>query len=134
MKTRKLLGWLAAMTLILSAASVYRQAQAGPEGEVLITGEAVDLYCYLAKEMRGELQKACAERTEKRNLPTAIIDAETGEIYIAVFRYKRPANNWPDSASAALAPYLVSKVNARGTVFERGGVKMIEIHMLSEAL
>lgn len=136
MRSKWTMGAIAALFAILAAGSVYVQAQGetAKGKDMMITGEAVDLYCYIAKDMTGAAVKGCGDRTAKKNLPVGIVEQGTGQVYIAVFRYKRPAVNWPESANAELVPLLGSKVNARGTVYEKNGAKLIEINTISEAL
>jgi hypothetical protein len=92
----------------------------------LVSGEVVSLYAYLAQGLHGaENRDAGVFQVEQRGLPIAIVEDGTGEIYVAVYK-------GPTSAVAKLAPYMGVEVNAQGPVFEKGGIKLIEIQVVAE--
>ena len=92
----------------------------------LVSGEVVSLYAYLAKGLRGpDHRDAALFQVETRGLPIAIVEDGTGDVYIAV--YKGPA-----SAVSKLAPFMGHEVNVQGPVWERGGLKLIEVEVVAE--
>ena len=92
----------------------------------LVSGEVVSLYAYLAQGLRGpEHRDAGLFQVETRGLPIAIVEDGTGDVYIAVYR-------GPTSAVSKLAPYMGLGVNAQGPVWEKGGLKLIEVEVVSE--
>jgi hypothetical protein len=110
---------LLALTLSLGA------ADSGPSKR-LVSGEVVSLYSYLAQGLHGaENRDAGVFQVEQRGLPVAIVEDGTGDIYVAVYK-------GPTSAAAKLAPLMGLKINAQGPVFEKGGLKLIEIQVVAE--
>jgi len=94
---------------------------AEPKGErVTVTGEAVDLWCYLEAGDRGPAKKQCATVCARAGNPIALLD-RAGNIYLtAGLKSHQPAQ-----------PLLVDKMNEEvtvtGTLVKKGGVQMIYI-------
>ena len=86
--------------------------------EQTITGEVVDLACYLSEGASGPGHKDCAQKCIASGLPVGIKSGD--EIYVAIGSEHGPAN-------AALAPLAAKQVTAEGTVTERNGVHLIAI-------
>jgi hypothetical protein len=92
----------------------------------LVSGEVVSLYAYLAQGLRGvENRDAGVFQIQQRGLPVAIVEDSTGDIYVAVYK-------GPTSAAAKLAPLMGAKVNAQGPVYEKNGLKVLEIQIVAE--
>jgi len=92
----------------------------------LVSGEVVSLYAYLTQGLHGpEHRDAGVFQVEKRGLPVAIVEDGSGEIYVAVAK-------GATSAAAKLAPLMGMEVNVQGPVFEKNGIKMIEIEVVAE--
>ena len=92
----------------------------------LVSGEVVSLYAYLGQGLRGpDHRDVGVFQVEKRGLPIAIVEDGTGQVYVAV-------GKGPVSAAAKLVPLMGAEVNVQGPVFEKGGVKIIEIEVVSE--
>ena len=83
-----------------------------------ITGEVVDLACYLGEGAMGSGHKDCAQKCIASGLPVGIKSGD--EIYVAIGGEHGPAN-------AALAPLAAKQVVAEGMVTERDGVHLIAI-------
>ena len=101
---------------------------AGSDGveKKLISGEVVCLTAYMMKDLHGEEgHDAGVFQVEKLGLPLAIVEEKTGDVYVAVWK-------GPRSAKDKLLPLMSMKVNAQGPVYERGGVKLIEIQVVAE--
>lgn len=92
----------------------------------LISGEVVSLFAFLAQGLRGaDHRDAALFQVETRGLPIAIVEDGTGDIYVAVYK-------GPTSAVSKLAPYVGLGVNAQGPVWEKGGLKLIEVEVVAE--
>ena len=87
-------------------------------GMQTVTGEVVDLACYLDHGASGAGHKDCAQKCIASGLPVGIKSGD--EIYVAIGGEHGPAN-------AALAPLAAKQVVAEGMVTERDGVHLIAI-------
>jgi len=94
---------------------------AQPKGErVTVTGEVVDMWCYLEGGDRGAAKKACATACAKAGNPIGILDAK-GNLYVAAgLKDHQPAQ-------ALLLDKLSSDVTATGTLVRQGGVQMLYV-------
>jgi hypothetical protein len=81
-----------------------------------ITGEVVDLMCYLDHGAKGEKHKSCAEKCIKSGGPVGLLSGE--HLYLVIGDHK-PMND-------ELASKAAQTVTLRGKVVERNGMKMIE--------
>jgi hypothetical protein len=101
--------WLA-LPAISSAAE-----QASGETKT-ITGEVVDLMCYLDHGAKGEKHKSCAEKCIKSGGPVGLLSGD--QLYLVIGDHK-PMNE-------ELASKAAATVTLKGKVVERNGMKMIE--------
>ena len=123
---KALLGCIAGVAAIAVVVGTAGAAGVPTSEKRLVSGEVVSLSTYMMKDLRGEEGRAPgAYQVEKLGLPLAIIEDETDEIFIAVWK-------GPRSAQDKLLPLMGLKINAQGPVFERGGVKLIEIQVVAE--
>jgi hypothetical protein len=81
-----------------------------------VTGEVVDMMCYVDHNAIGEKHAGCAAKCIKNNGPVGIV--ENGKAYLVVGEHK-PMN-------AELAEYAGKTITVKGKVAERGGIAMIE--------
>ncbi len=81
-----------------------------------VTGEVVDMMCYVDHNAMGEKHASCAAKCIKGNGPVGIL--ENGKAYLVVGEHK-PMN-------AELAEYAGKTITVKGKVAERGGIAMIE--------
>lgn len=101
--------------LVLSAAFVWAHEGAGAQ---TITGEVVDLACYLGHGERGPGHAECARKCIASGLPVGIQAGDT--VYLAV-------GSEHGTANATLAPLAAKQVTVEGTVSEKDGVHLIAI-------
>lgn len=87
-----------------------------------VTGEVVDLACYLAEGARGAGHRECAQKCIASGLPVGI-KAED-RLYLVVGSKHGPANE-------TLAPLAAKTVTAEGTVTERDGVHLLAVEKVS---
>lgn len=85
-------------------------------GTQAITGEVVDLMCYLDHGAKGEKHKACAEKCIKSGGPVGLLSGH--QLYLVIGEHK-PMND-------ELAAKAAQTVTLKGKVVERNGMKMIE--------
>ena len=108
------LGLFATMTAVVPLV-------AQPKGEhITVTGEAVDMWCYLEGGDRGPAKKACATACAKAGNAIGVIDAK-GSLYLtAGLKDHQPAQ-------ALLVDRMNEQVTVTGTLVLKDGVQMIYI-------
>ena len=85
---------------------------------VTLTGEVVDLACYLGDGDRGAKHQQCAQKCIESGLPVGIKTADA--LYLVIGSEHGPANK-------DLAPLAAKTVTAEGTLSERDGVHLIAV-------
>lgn len=83
-----------------------------------ITGEVVDLACYLTEGMRGPGHRECAQKCITSGLPVGIKTQD--RLYLVIGSEHGPANK-------TLASLAAQQVTAEGKVSQRDGVHLIAI-------
>ncbi len=81
-----------------------------------ITGEIVDLMCYVDHGAKGEKHKGCAEKCIKSGGPVGLLSGD--DLYLVIGDHK-PMNE-------ELAAKAAQTVTLKGKVVEKNGMKMIE--------
>jgi len=81
-----------------------------------ITGEVIDVMCYVDHEAKGEKHAGCAAKCIKGNVPVGIVS--DGKAYLVVGEHK-PMNE-------KLAEYAGKTITIKGKMAERDGIAMIE--------
>lgn len=115
MKVAVALTFTAALaTSPLALADEHEKADAGASKEV--TGEIVDMMCYVDHNAMGEKHAACAEKCIKSGGPVGILS--DGKAYLVVGAHK-PMND-------ELAPLAGKTVTLKGKMASNGGVSMLE--------
>ena len=115
-----LVGGVAA--LLMSATLAHAHGEAA--GMQTITGEVVDLACYLDHGAQGAQHAECAQKCIASGLPVAIKSGNT--LYLAV-------TSEHGSANAALAPLAGKSVVVEGSVTERDETHLIAIKKVTVA-
>lgn len=87
-----------------------------------ITGEVVDLACYLGHGGAGAGHRECAQKCINSGLPVGIKSGDT--LYLAIGREHGTAN-------AVLGPLASKQVTVEGTVTERDGVHLIAVNKVT---
>ncbi len=81
-----------------------------------VTGEVVDMMCYVDHNAMGDKHAGCAAKCIKGNGPVGIVS--DGKAYLIVGDHK-PIND-------QLAEYAGKTITVKGKTAERGGIAMIE--------
>jgi len=81
-----------------------------------ITGEVVDMMCYVDHNAMGDKHAGCAAKCIKGGGPVGIVS--DGKAYLLVGQHK-PMND-------QLAEYAGKTITVKGKMAERGGVAMLE--------
>ncbi|MCM8812174.1 MAG: hypothetical protein NC910_03875 [Candidatus Omnitrophica bacterium] len=88
-----------------------------------ITGEVVDMTCYLAHGASGSGHSKCARECVEKGLPVGIKSADG--LYLAVGTEHQTANQ-------LLASRAGQTVTATGEVSEKDGIRLISIEQIQE--
>lgn len=94
----------------------------GKAAKDTLTGEVVDLACFMSHDGQGKDHMKCAKQCIQKGLPVGIL-TEKGEVYLAVGENHKKANEM-------LADKAALNVTVVGAVSEKAGTKMITIHEL----
>ena len=106
--------------------SMQQSSGTGATGEQTLTGEVVDVFCYLShnKEGLGASHAKCAKHCIDNGLPVAIKVGK--QLYLASMADHVPANT-------ALAAYAGKQVTVHGKIMERDGQHLVAISKIDEA-
>ena len=115
----KISPWILAVLLLAGPGTAFaREGDQVAGKEVSITGEVVDLACYLGDGDRGPKHQQCAQKCIESGLPVGIKTVDA--LYLVIGSEHGPANK-------DLAPLAAQTVTAEGTVSERDGVHLIAV-------
>jgi len=89
----------------------------GESKEVTVTGEVVDMACYIDHGATGEKHAECAKKCIASGLPVGLKTAD-GKTYLLIGEHK-PMNS-------ELVEYAAKKITVRGKLTTRDGFSMIE--------
>ena len=114
-----LFAWLPAQ-----AGMEHEHASMHKQGEkITVTGEVVDMMCYIDHGAKGKDHQSCARKCIKGNGPVGLL-TDDGDLYILIGEHE-PAND-------RLAEYAAETITVEGKYAERNGMKMVEnIHIKS---
>jgi len=94
-----------------------QQEQGGDlDGPATVTGEILDMACYVGHGAMGQDHKECASTCIKSGLPVGI-KGQDGRTYLIIGEHK-PLNE-------KLAPLAAETITVRGKHVERDGIRMI---------
>jgi len=82
-----------------------------------ITGEVIDMACYVDHNATGEKHADCAKKCITSGLPVGL-KSDDGKTYLLIGEHK-PLNG-------ELAQYAAKKITVEGKVISRDGINMIE--------
>jgi hypothetical protein len=118
-RSATVVGYIAFALLICTGlAPSGRTSPAAAQEEVTVSGEIVDLACYLPKGLKGKRHKQCAQLCAKKGLPIGVL-SDTGEVYLLLENHDDPA---PYEAAKELAG---ERATVSGKKFTKGGVQSI---------
>ena len=84
-----------------------------------ITGEVVDVHCYVSRGAHGEEHASCSNACISRDVPAGLL-TEDGTLYLLL-------GEKPVSIKDKLAGKAGKTVTAHGRVVERNGLKAIKV-------
>jgi hypothetical protein len=125
---------LLAVALTGLAAMLYSNLQAAEKGAamdkpktVTLTGEVVDLACYLHGGMKGPDHKACAVACSNNGVPLGLLDEKTHKLYVDL---GRDAMN---KDVPVLKGHEAERITVKALLYEKGGLLGITIQSLEAA-
>ncbi len=126
---KRIMAMLGVGALFVLALPQVAQAQKmadAPKGkEATITGTVIDVSCKFAHGLSGADHRMCAQVCADKGIPLAILGSD-GTLYVPV------SEGMPGTgANEQLKPHAEHKVTVKGTVFDAGGAKAIQIASIS---
>ncbi len=115
---------LPVILLSISLSAFGQEAQEKKESkepkEISITGEVIDVKCYLTGMMggQGDDHKQCAIDCINGGLPVGILDDKTEKVYTVV------PKKGMEGANKSLVQYVAQRVTLTGSIVEKGGAKL----------
>ena len=103
-----------------SAAHHHDEAEHAAGQPLTVTGEVLDLACYMAHEGKGEKHKSCAQACINGGAPIGVLTAD-GDVYLLVEDHeaKKPYESLKGKAA--------EQVKVSGTLQQRGGLRAIVV-------
>jgi len=129
MKTNRLARWSALFTALTLIAAAPPQRLPGPKKAVTITGEILDMGCYVSRGLRGEIHRQCAIKCLSSGVPMGLF-ATDSTVYYLTQNHDRAMD---PTGFGAPDPYVqcrdwpAKKVAITGYVWERDGYKELEV-------
>jgi hypothetical protein len=129
MKTTRFLRWsalLAALTLIAAAPP---QRTPGPKKPVTITGEILDMGCYVSRGLHDEIHRQCALRCLASGVPMGLL-ARDSTVYYLTQNHDRamdPSGYGPPDPYVQCRDWPAKQVAVTGYLWERDGYKELEV-------
>src|SRR5262245_29867020 len=110
---------ITAIALSLAAATAgAHEGHHGKASATKLTGEVIDITCYIDHDSAGPKHAACARKCLESGLPVGLL--VNGKIYTVVMSSH-------ESASAKLAPYAGQRVIMTGKTIEKNGLRAIDM-------
>ncbi len=125
-----IIGMLALPTFVGGLLAV-ALGQGGRPARQTIVGEVIDISSYAIDGARGETGRAQGQFRAENGFPIGLLDDESGEVYVAVYRNPAPASGL-QTANELLLPYVGKKVTAQGTIHRAKGINVIQIAIVGE--
>ena len=130
MKRAGFIRFIAAVALLALIAAGPPQRTPGPKKPVTITGEILDMGCYVSRGLRDEIHRECALRCLSQGVPIGLLGPDT-TVYILTQNHDRAMD--PRAFAGTPDPYAqcrewpAKQVAVTGLVWERKGYKELEV-------
>jgi hypothetical protein len=108
---------LATLVAFTTGRAIAQETEKSSGQEATVTGEVIDMSCYLDHGATGEKHAACAKKCIASGLPVGI-KANDGKTYLIIGDHK-PLNS-------ELADGAAKTVTVKGKLASRDGISMIE--------
>lgn len=110
----KFLGLLAVALTAFSMSSFAQKS-------MTVSGEIVDMACYISKGAHGDSHKECAQTCIKQGAPMGVLTSD-GKVYLLVENHDKP------DAYAEVKKQAGVQVTITGTYFERSGIQSMVVN------
>src|SRR5690606_14632271 len=122
-----------AIAVAVSVAYVHAQdAAEKPKPEKgFIVGEVISLAHYAMEGTHGEEAREAMRYEIEKGFPIGILEEETGDVWIAVYRDNAPASVL-EAANKHLVDLVGMKATVQGLMYDAGNVKVIRVSLASE--
>lgn len=116
----------AALVAICAAPLSAQQPAASAGSDFTLTGQVIDMNCYVTMGASGAAHKQCAAACAKAGVALAILGSD-GNVYMPVSR--KPA----DPQNSRLVPFAEARVKITGTHRMSSGIHTIEMKTIEAA-
>lgn len=113
------------MAVLVAAAGAFSADKAAAQEMASVTGEVIDITCYIAGGMKGEDHRMCAQVCADVGLPLGILSTD-GHVYMTAGK-GMPA----PPATDMLKGHAAHQVTVEGAVTERDGARLIVVDKVS---
>ena len=112
------------LVMALGTIAAFPHEQQGSR-EVKLVGEVIDTACYVSHDSRGPDHLECARECAAQGISLGIREEKTGRVYISL-----PVDH--SNPNAKLTEFVAKRVEVKGTVFTKGGLKGIFVQSVRE--
>ena len=124
-------GAIMAIVVTGSMAGVFAAIDPTKPVKGVIVGDVIELSTYAMKGHGTEETIAGGTNRAEQGFPVAILEQETGDIFIAVYKNNAPASHM-EKANKILSELVGQKVTAVGQIYRAPGINLIQIRFVSE--
>ncbi len=111
-----------ALTLFLApGAGILAAEQTAASSDATLSGEVVDMACYIGHGAKGEMHKACAAKCAAMGQPVGLLSSD-GALYLLV------ADHVDSGAYEKARKLAGEQVEMKGEVAARDGVSALTVH------
>jgi len=107
----------------LSSGGFAQDQKSSSVGTTTVSGEVLDLNCYMSHEAHGDQHKKCATECMNGGGPIGILTKE-GKVYLVIKDEDKP------EPYDALKKRAAETVTVTGEIYDRGGISSVEIESL----
>lgn len=120
--------FMTVLLILIVAAGTMSAQEKKMNKEMTISGEVVDVACYLAGDAKGPEHVACATACAKAGGALGILTAD-GKLYVSLL-----PDDHKKSPNHLLMDFIGKNVEAKGYVRVKGGVNGLMIRSVAEAM
>lgn len=115
-----------ATTLEAATSEAHKKVLAGGKVKT-VTGEVVDVSCYLQLGKRGEAHVACGTKCIANGQPIGVVD-DDGNLYIVMAEEHHPRRDGQVELKTVLGPLLAKTVTLTGMMTEMKGYRALFVN------
>lgn len=113
-------------TTLEAAATPANKAWMKKGRAVVLTGEVVDLSCYLQLGKKGEAHKACGAKCVAAGEPAGLL-TKSGKVYLLMAEQHHPRRDGQVSLAAEMASQMGQTITVSGMLVKNGGIPTVFI-------